>query len=305
MYVLVDTCPAQCDGASGYVGDVYRSVDLGAHWQLMSRLASLSGAEGLLVGSDRNLWIQDGVVTYGSTDSGRTWAATKWVAPTFDSTGSGGPADSRPIGYAGGVAWFSIGRHVELARPSLGVSKTSDPPGISKVTSFVALDAEHAILGGVSSGKPVWFVTPDQGQKWLPEPSPCADQLAAGTLARALDGTVWAVCQNSAGSSALLRTSTDRGASWVARSQVTTPGDLVFPASGTVAWLTGGHADVERTTDGKRWTVVLPSAASGGLVAFAAYSGSVAAAAYGTGHGGPTIYLTTDGGAHWAARPVG
>jgi photosystem II stability/assembly factor-like uncharacterized protein len=297
IVALVDTCGMACDGSSGHAASVYRTDDLGAHWTQVGGVPDLSGQETMLVGGGKELWIQDGALTYASVDGGRTWSRSEWSDPD---EGGG----SRPIGYADGVAWFDIYGHVASARSGKGIGAAGDPPGVSTIVVFVAMNADRAMLGGRTvGGLPLWYVTTDGGKRWLKSVGPCEQGMGTDGMAKATDGSLWAVCDTSP-DLVLLRVSEDHGGSWRTLSKANGDNDELFPVSAKVAWLTSQDGVVYRTVNGVTWSSVAKADTYGRPAAFAAYSGDVAVYAYGVAAGVPTVFVTTDGGRTWIGRPI-
>jgi photosystem II stability/assembly factor-like uncharacterized protein len=300
LFALVDTCGVSCDGSSGHIANLYHSTDLGAHWSRAGQIHNVDGQETLQIGSDREVWVLDGSETFASGDGG-----VSWVPAGVPMTGG----RNKPIGFADGVAWFDISGHVVRADVNGGVTVAAYPPAMALMTAFLAIDGDHAMLGGVSiRNQPLWLATADRGRTWRVEKSPCGPMLAEW-LAQSRDRTLWVTCAVDGG--ALVKVSRDLGHSWEAYGPPLPASDFysnnaaVYPVSATEAWLIGINGTINRTTNGTLTVAtVVPMSGFGPPAAFAAYDRNVAAFAYGLASGLPTVYVTTDGGAHWTARPI-
>jgi photosystem II stability/assembly factor-like uncharacterized protein len=161
------------------------------------------------------------------------------------------------------------------------------------------------VLIGSGTGRDRWYLTADSGEHWTAQADPCANTPYPGsmsnTMAGAPDGSLWAVCAGQPGMGQQrkqLVTSTDGGRTWSSRGELESTGyaTSVFPFSATVAWRTGGRADLYRTTDGSHWTkvAITGDAAGGGTSFFTALApGSGVYVQVGA------VYSTVDGGQTW------
>lgn len=171
----------------------------------------------------------------------------------------------------------------------------------------------------------MWF-TSDSGSTWSGRVIPCSSASSEMDLSAAPDGTLFDECYDEPGTGMQLKStlrSTNGGRSWQFRSRCQLTNNVKQPVvctkdaqtegyvseidavSSSTVYLVGGRNSLDVSRDGGiRWAVVPPGLGStaGGtsqVIFFDPSSGVV------LGDGAnedPTVWSTTDGGAHWSAR---
>jgi hypothetical protein len=300
LFAAARRCVSDCLAAATYVDVLLHGGDLGAApWTVVGDLPAGMGTVRLLAAGGTRLWlVGDGEIA-GSTDGGHTWQ--RWSL-----AGSGGPY----AGLAGGTAWIARDGAVAVAvgggRPA---PTATQPPGAAHISGLAALGADRAaVLTGEGPG--AWYVTTDRGAHWSPLADPCAGTRYPGslwsTVAGAPDGTLWAVCASPPATGQQpkqLVTSVDGGRTWLVRGDLESAGygTSVYPYSATVAWRTGGRADLYRTADAAHWTAVAVTGdAAGGGDSFFTALGSDSGVYVQDG----AVYSTVDGGRTWQRHPL-
>lgn len=319
---LVSSCPAGCaqpdnaqsgdaqpgdaqpgDARSGdRFGDaVWRSTDSGSTW---TRLGSPPGASAgkLLAVSDAELWLVNDVAYSVSTDGGRSWRG--------GSIGGDSNGASAYAATAGGSVWLVQNGVVAVSAEGADATVTpAQPPDAAHPHGLVVFGPDSAaVLTGNPTAK--WFVTNDRGAHWAPLADPCRNTPYPGspysTMGAAPDGSRWVVCAAAPATGRQgkqLVTSTDGGRTWRSRGSLEPAGyaTRVVPFSARVAWRTGPGSEVYRTTDGDHWSPVAATGDQPGESAdtFAALDADTAAYLRSS-----TLYVTHDGGLHWAGHPV-
>ena len=195
---------------------------------------------------------------------------------------------------------------------------------LSQTSAYVATSPR--IRNGIpANATPLWFTT-NSGATWSSRTIPCANFGTNIALSAAPDGTLFDVCAGEPGlgnqPKETLR-STNEGRSWQVRSlchvsstgvEHCTPGSQfsgylseIDAVSRSTVYLVGDRSSLEVSRDGGiRWTAVPPGLGSdaGGtfqVLFFSPFAGIV------LGDGDlenerPTLWSTTDGGAHWTTR---
>lgn len=300
LFAAARRCVSDCLGAGTYVDVLLHGGDLGAStWTVVGDLPADMGTVRLLAASGTQLWlVGDGQVA-GSADGGHSWQ--RWSL-----AGSGGPY----AGLAGGTAWIARDGAVAVAVGGGKPAPTAtQPPGAAHVSGLAALGGDRAaVLTGDGPG--AWYVTTDRGAHWSALAEPCAGTPYRGspsnTVAGAPDGTLWAVCTGQPGAGQQpkqLVTSADGGRTWRVRGDLESAGygTSVYPYSATVAWRTGGRADLYRTTDATHWNAVAVTGdAAGGGDSFFTALGPDSGVYVQDG----ALYSTVDGGRTWQRHPL-
>src|SRR5262245_23970796 len=305
LFARVRRCISNCLTQGTYLDVLVRGSNLGAAWTTVGNLPAGLAEGRLLAASDSELWlVGDGHVA-GSSDGGHTWQS--WSFGTSGGTGSGTFG-----GLAGSTAWIAGNGVVAVAAGGGRPANTpAQPPGAAIIDGLTVLGPDRAaVLIGTGNGDGAsWFLTSDGGAHWAVLADPCANTPYTGsftnTMAAAPDGSLWAVCagQGGAGSQPKqLVTSADGGRNWRSRGDLESSGyaTSVYPFSATVAWRTGGRADLYRTTDATHWTTVAITgdAAGGGSSFFTALGPSS-----GVYIQEDAVYSTVDGGQTWQKHP--
>lgn len=328
LYAVEQDCVTGCTGgAATYRFTLLRSTDLAATWQTVGDVSGVAGGTGdaarLLAGSDTALWLVNGSRVAGSANGGRIWR--QWTLPAPPAA----LADIRVAGpaTAGGTAWLASGGTVFVATGGgQPVPTASQPPGAGRTGAGVigAIDAAGADRATVrvdafnSAANPqnAWFTTTDRGAHWNALASPCAgtavQNMVNSTMSTAPDGTVWVVCAGGGGAGQQLKwlvTSSDQGRTWSPPRPLESSGygtDLIA-VSATVAWRSGGRADLYRTGDAWHWAdVAVTGDAGGGSGALFLTVVDAGTALYVGRAGGSdafVTYVTRDGGATWSPHP--
>lgn len=300
LFATAQRCVSNCLAQATFVDVLLRGSNLGAAWTTIGDLPAGVGPGRLLAASDTALWlVGDGKVA-GSTDGGRTWQ-------TWSFTGDGKPFSDT----AGGTAWIARNGVVTVAAGGgKPMATPTEPPGANILGLAVFGPDRAAVLTASGDGPASWFVTADRGAHWTAQIDPCASTPYPGslwnTMAGAPDGSMWAVCARQPGTGQQpkqLVTSTDGGRTWRSRGDLESAGyaTTVFPFSATVAWRTGGRADLYRTTDASHWNTVAVTgdAAGGGNPFFTALGPST-----GIYVQNGAVYSTLDGGRTWQQHPL-
>jgi hypothetical protein len=308
LIAIAEQCVAGCTTATPQVTDtLLRSTDLGAQWDTVGQLPGARSR--LLVADASHLWAVGAATVSGSSDGGVTWH--DWsLGP--DATAGG--TDIRASVVASGVAWFARGDEVWRATAGGPPQRMGSLAGGSVVIdTLAALDGQRAYaIGETGQQGATWSVTSDGGAHWTLVADPCAGTRFPASpnssLAASPDGALWVVCAGSPGMGQMpkdLVVSTNGGGTWVPRGELEPNGygTDVRPFSATLAWRTGGRADILRTTDGTQWTDLV-NLQSNGPRAFVALDPQTAVYAA-QGAGGMQINVTHDGGATWRSYPFG
>ncbi len=176
------------------------------------------------------------------------------------------------------------------------------------------MDADRAIVLGTTgdTGKGAWYGTIDRGAHWSWLPDPCLGTIAEGSpfsrMAVGPDGTRWVVCAQPPGTGQqhkeLVISATTSRSGWEREGMLEPAGygTLVYPFSATVAWRTGGRADIFRTDDRTRWADKAPTGDFGG-VPFVAIDANTALYFRDDSGTQAVEYLTRDGGNTWSNHP--
>jgi photosystem II stability/assembly factor-like uncharacterized protein len=169
----------------------------------------------------------------------------------------------------------------------------------------------------------VWF-TADGGGTWSPREVPCGISALSVSLSVAPDGSLTGVCGGEPGAGNQIKStvhSADGGLTWAVHLTCGSPSlacssypssnpstggyvDQIDALSDSVAFLVGERNSVQVTRDGGvSWDPVQPTIGdtAGGpnqLVFFNSSNGVVFGSSSGNG---PTIWSTSDGGAHWSS----
>src|ERR1017187_3926447 len=227
-----------------------------------------------------------------STNGGRTWS----VLPTPQS------AEVRPAN-AGGSGW--------LVR-------------INQTSAYLA-SSPNTHLGVPVGSTPLWFTT-NSGATWTSRTIPCAGFYPNMTLSAAPDGTLFDVCAGEPGMGNQLKAtlrSTNEGRSWRVRpmchisssnalrctagSQFSGYLGEIDAVSSSTVYLVGERSSLMISRiGGVTWTVVPPRLGgdAGGTfqVIFFGSSTGIVLGDNDRDNELPTLWSTTDGGAHWTSR---
>ena len=302
LFARVRRCMSDCLAQATYIDVLLRGSNLGAAWTTVGNLPAGLAEGRLLAASDSALWlVGDGQVA-GSADGGHTWQSWSFAI--------GGGTFS---GLAEGSAWIAGNGVVAVATGGGRPANTpAQPPGAAIIDGLAVLGPDRAaVLIGAGNGDGAsWFLTSDRGTHWTAQADPCAKTPYAGSFSNAMaaapDGSLWAVCAGQPGMGnqpKQLVTSIDGGRSWNSRGDLESVGyaTSVYPFSGTVAWRTGGRADLYHTTDATHWTTVAITgdAAGGGTSFFTALGPSSGFYV----HEG-AVYSTVNGGQTWQRHPL-
>jgi hypothetical protein len=309
LYAEVERCVANCNATDStqyrYRYTLTRSDNGGATWATVAQLPDLSpsalqpSSSLYPVGAD-GLWLDSGSDLGWSGDGGRTWR--HWRLDGANIHGSDA--------LAGGVLWLSRDANLYSANAANGPIKVPAPVNAPDVIQqVVATSADHAIVlaGNPDTSQYAWYETSDRGAHWTRWADPCAaTPYPSGewtSLAIAPDGALWMVCGSEPGAgnqAKRLMLSTDGGRTWQQRGQLEVGGygTGVFAYSASVAWRTGGRADIFRTTDGRHWHDVA-GPLDGLAVQFAPIDQDSAAYTDGT-----LIHVTHDGGTTWSSHSL-
>jgi photosystem II stability/assembly factor-like uncharacterized protein len=176
---------------------------------------------------------------------------------------------------------------------------------------------------GTTSVAPMWF-TANGGASWSERTVPCGISAMSVVLSSAPDGSLTAVCATQPGAGNQIKStvhSTDGGQTWAvhltcAPSSITCTSNPssnpsaggyvgeIDALSGNVAFLVGDRNSVQVTRNsGVNWAPVQPviGDTAGGPTQLIFFDGSNGVV-LGNSNGGPTIWSTSDGGAHCPAR---
>jgi hypothetical protein len=300
LFATAQRCVSNCLAQGTYVDVLLRGTNLGAAWTTVGDLPTGVGPGRLLAASDTAVWLVGNGQVAGSTDGGRTWQS-------WSLSGDGSPFSA----IAGGTAWIARNGAVAVAAGGGKPATTpAQPPG-ANILSLAAFGPDHAaVLTGSGNGPAAWFVTADRGAHWTAQTDPCANTphpaSSSNTMAAAPDGSLWAVCAGQPGAGQQpkqLTTSIDGGRTWRSQGDLESSGyaTTVFPFSATLAWRTGGRADLYRTTDASHWSMVAVTGdAAGGRDPFFTALGP----STGVYVQNDAIYATTDGGRTWQQHPL-
>ena len=309
LYAVVARCVANCNATDStqyrYRSTLTRSHNGGATWATVAQLPDLSPSamqvwSSLYPVGANGLWLDNATDLAWSGDGGRTWR--HWSLGAGDIT--------EPDAVGGGVLWLARGANLYSATADRGPIKLPapvNPPDV--IQQVVATSADHAIVlaGNPDTSQYAWYETSDRGAHWARWADPCAGTpYPSGdrtSMAIAPDGALWVVCASEPGAgnqAKRLVLSTDGGRTWQQRGQLETGGygTGVVAYSASVAWRTGGRADIFRTTDGRHWQDVA-GPLDGFAVQFAPIDQDSAAYTDGT-----LIHVTYDGGKTWTSHPL-
>ena len=229
-----------------------------------------------------------------SADGGRSWT----------------PAPAQPAGAA--VRGSGSGVAAEAAAGQTWLVRTGRSSGY-------VVSSPRTSPRGLPDQAALWF-TRDAGASWSRRSVHCGIDALSVVVSAAPDGTLLAVCagEPSAGLQAKSAArSADGGRSWAVH--LPCPGKVmgcpplnsgylgsVDAVSGRTAFLVGGRSSLLITRDGGvRWRMVRPLIGDSGggtsQVVFFSRSRGVVLGEDGNDNELPTIWHTSDGGAHWSA----
>jgi photosystem II stability/assembly factor-like uncharacterized protein len=309
LYAIAGICTAPCTGPRHYA--VVRSADLGGHWTVVGQLDGIDLAAGsphLLVADDAHLWVLTDFTLLATADAGKHWQSTNLST----AAGNSGPLGDAVVAHR--TAWALSNNVVMRATAGNLPAATRGQTSLQGLFQLTALDADRAVVlsPDADTGKGTWFETANRGDHWSKLfPDPCAGTIAEGSpysrMAVGPDGTRWVVCATQPGTGQQrkeLVVSTDDGQTWHRQGTLESSGygTEVHPMSPTVAWRTGGRADIYRTTDRTHWTDVAGDGGSGGMT-FVAIDANTALY-FRSDTGTQSVeYLTRDGGRTWTNHP--
>jgi photosystem II stability/assembly factor-like uncharacterized protein len=267
------------------------STDKGRSWR---PLMGLHPAGRLAAANANSTWlVTDQDLRYVSDGQFMFWSVT----------------DPGEFSVAEGKMWLIQGGKVSASTPSIPSAYISPLP--APAIHIAALSAEAAMVMTLSDGDVAnWYYTNDAGANWTPRPDPCAatstssNVLASNrftTMFSAPDRSLWMVCASEPGAGQQpkeLLVSTNDGETWQSRGklEISGYGTAVCPVSKTVAWRSGGRADLYRTTDGTHWKTVTADEDGSGFEVAALDQDTAIRLLH------EAAYLTTDGGRTW--KPI-
>ncbi len=229
-----------------------------------------------------------------SANGGRTWS----VLPTPQS------AEVRPANAEGSGWLVRINQTSAYLASSSGASDGTPTP---------------------THTTPLWFTT-DSGATWSSRTIPCGGFYTNVALSAAPDGTIFDVCAGEPSAGNQLKEtlrSTNEGRSWQVRSMChfsttnvlhCTPGSQfsgylgeIDAVSSSTVYLVGGRSSLMVSRNGgTTWMVVPPGlggdAGGTGQVIFFSPSNGIVLGDGEFENNRPTLWSTTDGGAHWTTR---